>query len=174
MQGRCLVASTCLHQGQVSKEPLSPGPRGPGQTCLLLRLLLQSGARAPGLAVPSCLRRNQASFSLYREWVTFVLPPTRCSRQVRLPCVATVVDNKANGSFSSPGQRAAPSAHMLLGRAVTDVSLSLRLFPQAQPPSPLRQSGCPGKADFAPCGCITPSCGDKLRQAASRIPQTRL
>lgn len=83
-----------------------------------------------------------------------VFPLPRCSRQVRLSCFATIPDKKANGSFSSPGQRAAPSRHMLLGRAVTDVSLSVRLFPQSQPPFSLRQSGCPGKEDFAPCGLL--------------------
>lgn len=43
---------------------------------------------------------------------------------------------------------------MLLGSAVQNVSLSLRLFPQAPPRFSLRQRGCPGKEDFAPCGVL--------------------
>ena len=151
-----------------SRCPL--GPRGPGQSCLL-RLLPQSGARAPALVVPTCLLRNQASVSPHREWVPFVLPPTRCSRPVWLSCFATVSDNKANGSFASPGQRAAPSPDMLLESAETDVSLSLRLFLQVQQRFSLMQRGRRGQEDFAPCGCITPSCGDKLRQAAAASPR---
>ena len=56
---------------------------------------------------------------------------------------------------------------MLPGSAVTDVSLSLRLFTQAHPRFSLQQRGCPGKEDFAPCGYITLCCGDQLRQAAA-------
>ena len=41
------------------------------------------------------------------------------------------------------GQRAALSPDRLLGSAVTDMSLSLRLFPQAQPRFSLRQRGRP-------------------------------
>ena len=55
-----------------------------------------------------------------------------------------------------PGQRASPSTDILLGTAVKSVSLSLRLFPQAQPRFSLRQTGCPGKEPFAVCGFLQP------------------
>ena len=49
-----------------------------------------------------------------------------------------------------PGRRAAPSTDMLLGRALKDVSLSLRLFPQAQPRFSLRQRGARAKRILLP------------------------
>ena len=72
------------------------------------------------------------------------------------------------------GQRAALSRDRLLGSAVTDMSLSLRLIPQAQPRFSLRQKGCPGKEDFAPCGLITLCSGVMLRltAAASHRPNS--
>ena len=65
------------------------------------------------------------------------------------------------------GQRASLSQDRLLWSPVTDMSLSLRFFPQAQPRFSLTQRGCPGNEDFAPCGFITPCCRVLLTQAAA-------
>ena len=144
---RRLVASACLPQGQVAKKLMSPWPRGSGQACFLPRLLPKSGARGlPYSSPPFSLAARP--LSLHWERVILVLPALllRNPFQSRRPTVPDLLH----------GQRAAPSTDMLLGTAVKNVSLSLRLFPQAAPRFSLRPRGCRGIEDFAPCGFITP------------------
>ena len=73
-----------------------------------------------------------------------------CHRPLCLPGPALLLRNRFQTRRPTapallPGQRAAPSTDMLLGSAGKDVSLSLRLFPQAQPRFSLRQRGARAK-----------------------------
>ena len=115
------------------------------------------------LLIPSCLLSSLASLSLHWERVIIVFPALLlCNRfQTRRPMAPVL-----------PGQGAAPCTDMLLGTALKNVSLSLRLFPQAQARFSLRQRGCPGIEDFAPCGFITPCSGDQSGNCS--IPQAGL
>ena len=73
-----------------------------------------------------------------------------CHRPLCLPGPALLLRNRFQTRRPTapallPGHRAARSTDMLLGSAVKDVSLSLRLFPQAQARFSLRQRGARAK-----------------------------
>ena len=77
--------------------------------------------------------------------MTLVLPRPLC-----LPGPAILLGNlfetrRPTAPALLPGQRAALSTDMLLGSSVKNVSLSLRLYPQAQPRFSLRQRDAQAK-----------------------------
>ena len=144
IQGGRLVASTCRHLEQEAKELLSPWAQGHRTDMPSAQTPSSEWSKRPCPGRP-LVSPSQPGFHLSAQRAgdtSLTTDPLLLTGLALL--LATVSDNKAD-SFSSPGQRAAPSPDMLLGSAVTDVSLSLRLFPQAQPSISLRQRGCPAK-----------------------------
>ena len=109
------------------------GTRGPGQACLLPRLLPQSGARAHALGVPSCFLSSQASISPHRDRGTLVLTLACCSCTVGEPASGAFPNPKANGSFSSPGTACC---------ALPTVAPGERCDRPVRPRFSLRQKGC--------------------------------
>ena len=128
----------------------------------------QEWSTRPALLIPSCLLSSQASVPLHWERVTVVLPPAAVPARACSLLRNRFQARRPTSPALLPGQRAAPSTDMLLGTAVKSVSLSLRLFPQAQPRFSLRQRGCPGKEAFAVCGFLPPR---DWAQASRSSPQ---
>ena len=128
VQGRRLLASSCLHLGQVAKELLSPWAQGPRTGMPSAQTPYSEWSKRPCLSRP-CVSPSQPYFrvSVQRAGDS-CLTTDRLFQTGPALQLASVSDNKASDSFSSPGQRAVPSPDMLLWSTVTDLSLSLRLF----------------------------------------------
>ena len=125
------------------------GTRGTGKAFLLPRLLPQIGARSPAQSSPHVSLAARLRLSAQGVGDTclatgplFLSGPALQLRD-RFPTTRPMAPSLLLG------QLAALSPDRLLGSPVTDMSLSLRLFPQAQPRFSLRQRGCPGKEAFA-------------------------
>ena len=161
------MASPRLPSGQLAKELLSPCSQNHRKGLPYAQIPSSDWSTLPCPIVPSCLLAAGLRLSAQGEGDTclatgplFPPGPSLLLRD-RFPTTRPMTPSLFLG------QRAALTRDRLLGSAVTHKSLSLRIFPQAQPRFCLRQKGCPGKVNQAPCGFITPCWGVLHRQAAA-------